>query len=229
MGAAKALKGVVMRKDHLVVIKNENGNLDYFPLKQWLRDHPMEFPTGMNTDYTSYQLRRGLKKKGWALHEDENRVLLVQPVDGEFPFIESIDSDEEEETEESLLAADEITFGLERDLQGALRMNIQQLEDGLSITDNGKEKVTEAGRIDITAKDKNGNVVVVELKAGEAGQAVVAQILAYMGAIAESEKRSVRGFLVAGGFNKKVVLAARAVPNLELRRYAFKFTFESIQ
>ena len=34
----------------------------------------------------------------------------------------------------------ETTFGLERDLQNALRSNIQQLEEGLKIVDEGKER-----------------------------------------------------------------------------------------
>jgi transposase-like protein len=41
------------------------------------------------------------------------------------------------ETEE-LIEASEATFGLERDLQLALRSNIQQLESGLEIIDDGK-------------------------------------------------------------------------------------------
>ncbi|HUQ69851.1 MAG TPA: helix-turn-helix domain-containing protein, partial [Planctomycetaceae bacterium] len=53
------------------------------------------------------------------------------------------------ETDE-LIQAVEATFGLERDLQLALRTNIGQLEAGLQIIDGGKERITEAGRIDIT-------------------------------------------------------------------------------
>src|SRR5262245_23875392 len=54
---------------------------------------------------------------------------------------------------DELIEAAEITFGLERDLQMALRSNIEQLEPGLEIIDGGKERITEAGRIDITARD----------------------------------------------------------------------------
>ncbi len=44
-----------------------------------------------------------------------------------------------------------LKFGLERDLQDALRGNIAQLEPGLKITDGGKENRVDAGRVDITA------------------------------------------------------------------------------
>jgi RecB family endonuclease NucS len=85
----------------------------------------------------------------------------------------------------------------------------------------------EAGRIDITAADPNGNSVVVELKAGIASPDVVAQVLAYMGSIADADKRPVRGIIVAGDFHKKVILASRAIGNLELKKYSFQFKFDA--
>ena len=58
-------------------------------------------------------------------------------------------------------------FSLERDLQDALRENIAQLEAGLQIVDGGREQVVDAGRIDITAMDAAGAIVIIELKAGD--------------------------------------------------------------
>lgn len=133
----------------------------------------------------------------------------------------------ETETDE-LIAAAETTFGLERDLQLALRSNIQQLEEGLVIIDEGKEYTTEAGRIDILAKDVSDRIVVIELKAGRAAPEALTQLLAYMGAVSEQQQQPVRGILVAGDFHPRVVFAARAVPHVTLRRYRFEFTFASI-
>ncbi len=130
---------------------------------------------------------------------------------------------------EQVIEALDTTFGLERDLQSALRANIEQLERGLTIIDEGKERSTDAGRIDITAQDQNGNIVIIELKAGTAQPDSVAQILSYMGVISESENKPVRGILVAGDFSARVVFAGRAVPNLELRRYSFRFSFEEVR
>lgn len=70
-------------------------------------------------------------------------------------------------------------FGLERDLQDALRANILQLEDGLKIIDGDIELRVEAGFIDILGRDRDGNAVVIELKAGTSKPESVAQILAY--------------------------------------------------
>ena len=134
----------------------------------------------------------------------------------------------DKETEE-LIAASEATFGLERDLQLALRANIEQLEPGLEIIDGGKELTTEAGRLDITARDKSGATVVIELKAGIAAPEALTQLLAYMGVVAQKEQKPVRGVLIAGGFHPRIIFAARAVSNVQLRQYRFKFTFEAVE
>lgn len=117
-------------------------------------------------------------------------------------------------------------FGFERDMQAALRDEIEQLEPGLEIIDDGAERTVDSGFIDITARDRTGATVVIELKRGTAGQKAVGQILSYMGDVAaEEEGRPVRGILVAGDFDHKAKSAARMVPNLSLRRYSVTFKF----
>lgn len=119
---------------------------------------------------------------------------------------------------------DELTFALERDLQKALRKNIEQLEPGLRIVDGGTEQTVDAGRIDITAEAPDGAVVVIELKAGRADLRAIGQVLSYMGTVG-ANRNSVRGILVAGSFEPRAVMAARAVPALQLRAYSFEFAF----
>ena len=116
-------------------------------------------------------------------------------------------------------------IGLERDLQAALRGCIEELESGLHITDGGNERSVASGFIDITAKDRNGKIVVIELKAGTARREAIGQVLSYMGDVAEEESAEVRGILVAGEFDDKARAAARVVPGLSLRRYRVKFEF----
>lgn len=118
------------------------------------------------------------------------------------------------------------SFSLERDLQRTLRDNIEQLEPGLRITDGGTERTVDAGRIDITAEDGNGNIVVIELKAGTARMASIGQILSYMGSIENPEEKGVRGILVAYDFDEQLEMAAKAVPNISLKAYSVQFTFE---
>jgi hypothetical protein len=117
-------------------------------------------------------------------------------------------------------------IGLERDMQAALRLAIGQLEPGLTIVDGGVERVVEAGRIDITARDAEEATVIIELKAGVAGQRAVAQVLSYMGdMVLEEPDVSVRGILVASGFDRKAIAAARMAPALTLKTYSVKFLF----
>lgn len=122
-------------------------------------------------------------------------------------------------------SADELTFTFERDLQKALRKNIGQLDLALTIVDGGSEQTVDAGRIDITAKASDGALVVIELKTGKADLRAIGQILSYMGTVNSDTDRDVRGILVAGGFDPRVVMAARAVPNLSLKEYSFQFAF----
>ncbi|HYX39164.1 MAG TPA: endonuclease NucS domain-containing protein [Oligoflexus sp.] len=120
------------------------------------------------------------------------------------------------------------TFKLERDLQVALRKNIGALEEGLEISDGGKERETKAGKIDITAKDASGKTVVIELKAGPARPSSLTQILAYMSSLNDEQNELVRGILVASDFDKKIVFAVKTIPAIKLYRYQYKFIFDRV-
>lgn len=147
------------------------------------------------------------------------------------PFFRSLvtqdnSDDGQNYTQASSTDSGEIQFGLERDLQRALRDNIKQLEPGLKIIDDGFERTVDAGRIDITAEDDDGQLVVIELKAGTAPPDAIPQLLAYMGTIENPDGKPIRGILVAKEFHPRVVQAAQAVPNLFLKAYSFQFTFK---
>lgn len=147
---------------------------------------------------------------------------------------DAVDTPEAEEARAEIVAKVEEEvgqrIGLERDMQAALRIEINQLEPGLTIIDDGAERSVDSGFIDITARDASGSTVVIELKAGPAGQRAVAQILSYMGDVAaEEENGKVRGILVASNFDAKAKAAARVVPSLILRKYSVRFLFSDGQ
>jgi RecB family endonuclease NucS len=131
------------------------------------------------------------------------------------------------EAESEIVEAFETKFGLERDLQLALRKNIGQLLPGGQIADGGRERSVPSGRIDIVARDESGSTVVIELKAGEADRDAVGQLLSYMGDLME-EGEQVRGVLVAHAFTSRATSAARSVPTIQLMQYRFQFTFERV-
>jgi len=128
---------------------------------------------------------------------------------------------------EVLSAVDGMGFALERDMERALRDNIEQLEARLTITDGGRQHVVPSGKIDITASDERGAIVVIELKADTADREAIGQILSYIGDVSVSAPQ-VRGILVAREFTPRAVAAARASPSIRLVRYGYHFTFEPV-
>jgi hypothetical protein len=119
-------------------------------------------------------------------------------------------------------------FSLERDMQRALRDDIESLGSGLRIVDEGMERAVDSGLIDVTCEDsEDGALVVVELKAGKADGRAVAQILGYMGDLSDEEApKSVRGILIAHDFDQRARSAAKMVPTLQLLVYSIRFDFK---
>jgi len=120
------------------------------------------------------------------------------------------------------------TFSLERDMQRALRDDIGALDPSLRIVDEGIERAVDSGLIDITCEDASDDAfVVVELKAGKADGRAVAQILGYMGDLAEEEvPKKVKGILIAQSFDQRARSAAKVVPSLRLLAYSIRFDFK---
>lgn len=120
-----------------------------------------------------------------------------------------------------------LRFGLERDMEDALYADLGQLEAGL--TNAARQVHIPAGIADIVAVDSVGRIVVIELKAGIAQVDSIAQLLAYMGTVANPEGRDVRGVLIAHDFAPRVRHAVSAVPNVSLRSYRIRFTFSDAE
>jgi hypothetical protein len=218
---------------HYAIVKGENGGAQQHPFNQWVRQNINSLPAEFNADgKTTYQLRRFLVQNGWRLETFDTQAFVIRPDEnGSFIYAEGLLSEFDNETssEENIIEeASEITFSLEQDMQAALRKNIETLEKGLTIVDNGKERNTVSGRIDITARDKNKTTVVIELKAVDARPEVIAQTLAYMQAVKEEDQTEVRGIIVASGFHDKVKLAARQISNLKLVKYSFQFNYSTV-
>jgi len=220
-----------MPQKHFVVLKDNSGNPALYPLKTWCRENrdKINFEPHGSTHF----FRNNLINEGWVRRDSEDTVFLIKPDESsDISYSETYITDIEETAQETESdyseEKEENTFGLERDMQAALRKNIEQLEPGLVITDNGAERITEAGRIDITADDKQKNIVIIELKTGTAKPKAISQVLAYMGAVAESDKKPVRGILIAKDFEKNAIYAASTVPNLKLKKYSYKFLFNDI-
>lgn len=218
---------------YFAIVPDTNGNGVRVPFLQWIKSNRHQLPSNFqNSDGTTHEWKRRLTKMGWKESAGVDTVFVIKPdengsIEYAGNYLDELDT-ESEEREAIEEAVQEVTFGLERDLQNALRQNIQSLEDGLEIIDGGREKHTEAGFIDITARDAQGRIVVIELKAPVGKPEVIAQTLAYMEAVKNKYKSEVRGIIIASGFVDRVKIAARQVPNLKLVTYAFQFNFNEV-
>jgi len=103
----------------------------------------------------------------------------------------------------------EVKERLERSLCSVLRNDLNAIEKGLKINDNGFERETKAGLINITASDNLNRPVAIKVCAFDAKEEDVIQILALIGALKEEEGCEVRGILVTSGFSEKIKLAVK--------------------
>lgn len=149
-------------------------------------------------------------------------------VDEKGACLADIEELEEESPEEEYLP-EEAAISLERDLENFLLTKLNVLEEGLRLYEGetGRQFQVQSGRIDILAQDRDNNFVVLELKAGTATEAVLAQILAYMADVTKevSIGKAVRGIIVAYDFAERLVAASSLLPAIKLMKYKVNFEF----
>ncbi len=93
-------------------------------------------------------------------------------------------------------------YASEEDMQKAILLEPSLVEDGFQPV--SYEKKVEPGFVDVYGKDKDGNLVVVEVKRKTAGNEAVLQLARYVDAIKGKADRRVRGILVAPNISKGV-------------------------
>lgn len=132
------------------------------------------------------------------------------------------------------IVEDPVAFGMEKHLEDFLVANWSQTELGKDwdiFTDEG-EKVgqqypTDTGNLDILAISKDRKrLLVVELKKGRASDAVVGQILRYMGFVQDElaeEGQTVQGAVIALDDDQRIRRALAMVPSVSFYRYQVSF------
>lgn len=127
-----------------------------------------------------------------------------------------------------------VAFALEKHLEDFLVANWAQTELGRNydIYEDegeciGQQYSTDTGSIDILAirKDKR-ELLVVELKKGRAADAVVGQVLRYMGYVAQElaeEGQTVKGVIIAQEEDQRIRRALAVTPNVSFYRYQVSF------
>lgn len=147
----------------------------------------------------------------------------------------ALDSEDEEEaggeTEQESSPSREFAF--ERDLKNYLARNLNALERGLELYDEGGVPGIEypvGGRyIDILGVDADGAFVVVELKVSRGYDKTLGQLMRYMGWVRRhlATGRPVRGIIVASGITEDLKIATW-VPDVKLVEYEIEFRLKQV-
>lgn len=131
--------------------------------------------------------------------------------------------------------ANDSEFAYERDLQNFLVKNLHLIEHGLKLYEedgiNGIEYPVGGRRIDILAVDKDGALVVIELKVSKGHDRVIGQILRYLGWIKKNlaaENQHVRGIIIAKEITDDLQLACTMTSDISLREYSISFSVEQV-
>lgn len=242
MTCIDAIREVFKNKDE-VLTTDEVINRIYskYPNKPWKTSTISAYLIGLSVNHPSSRYYPYARQQAFLFSLGNGKYRLWDPEkDGIWVVIETgvqlldanggTNSMEDVEQENINTAA-----SLEKDLENALVSNLEQLEPGLSLYEKngirGQQFDTNAvGRIDILAIDKQGNYVVIELKAGEADDKVCGQILRYMGWVKKelADGKPVRGIIIANSFSEQLKYAVSAVPNISLKLYKVHFTFSDV-
>ncbi|MGO7153832.1 endonuclease NucS domain-containing protein [Rhizobium leguminosarum] len=223
-----------MVQRHSVVIPKDDGGLEIYPLKDWLRQNPQYLPAGFDaTRSTSHQLRGALKQAGWAMQETPDEVRMISPSSaGGMHVVEELLGGAEDsigEVEES-----SSYFSLEYQLRDFLAANLGSIDFGgrklrLYVDPMGRDGIeypSAVGPIDILAIDEHGAFFVFELKRAQSADRALGQIARYMGWIKQTigRDKDVSGIIVSKSVSRNLKYARIVMPNIYLFECAVSFS-----
>jgi len=212
-----------------------------YPDQPWQRNTIQAHLIGLSVNHPSSRHYPSLRRQAFLFSLGDGRYRRWNPEeDGTWEVtdqgVQIAETSEEAEVVEELETTDsETTFSLERDLEKSLLSNLTQLEPNLRLYQendiSGQQLDTgQVGRLDLLCIDQNGDLVVIELKAGRVNEKICGQILRYMGWVGENlaHGRKVRGIIVASEFSESLKYAAKAMADVILKKYEVRFTFTSM-
>jgi hypothetical protein len=224
-----------MRKEFSVAIPREDGGVELYRMKEWLRQHPDENATGLDpTASTSHQLRDALRKVGWSVRETDTRVLLLKPGTADDTVaIDAVLGTTEDELGDREPEPEDTSFSLEYQLRDFLAQNLSAIDVGgrrlrLYVDPAGRDGIeypSAVGLIDLLAVDEGGSFYVFELKRARSPDHAIGQLARYMGWVHHTigAQNTVNGIIVAKQISDKLRYAVSVVPNVNLFEYQVKF------
>jgi len=165
--------------------------------------------------------------------EEEGKEAVREIVEGK-ATVESVEesirtiTDEQAKTE----------FVMEKYLEEFIEANFGKIDFGARLElhqdeeSSGRQYPTTVGNIDLLAIDKaKKEFVVIELKKGKSSDAVVGQILRYMGWVKENlaqNGESVRGIVIASEKDERIQYTLRMTPSIGLFLYRVSFELNKV-
>jgi RecB family endonuclease NucS len=115
----------------------------------------------------------------------------------------------------------------ETKIQEILESNVEVIEKGFQLVNKDSVLPPNSGIPDLICKDKIGNFVVIELKAGEASYHALGQAISYKGAIKKRTGGLVRAIVIGYSFDPKILFAkvlkdSDGLQLVEFKRYGLK-------
>lgn len=220
-------------KRFYIVIPKEDGGMEVYAMKEWLRQNPQHVPTGLDaTSSTSHQLRNGLRRQSWSVQETTSEVRLIPPGSTIPDLFNGDDDDDDPQLSEA-------SFGLEFQLRDFLAQNISVIVVNgrklkLYVDPTGRDGIeypTATGSIDILAVDDTGAFFVFELKRARTPDRAIGQLTRYMGWVRKTigKDQKVNGIIVAKEINNGLRYAISVVPNVSLFEYEVEFRLKPAQ
>jgi hypothetical protein len=245
---ANMLKRVIVDDDLLIYIVGMKCAGIFKVIKPYFNDQKLIWPDDVYPHRINFEPSLGppepvdIKQFYYAFFQASSpagyfRTQFREMPDGDYELFADFLRSGKVQTLEPLATAppeSEFALSIERDLEDYLESHIQTIEPGLKLYREedlkGRQFGTDVSRIDLLGQDPGGNLVVIELKAGEADRAVLGQILPYMGWVRQNlaKGKAVRGVVVASDFSQDLLFAINELSNLSLFRYSVQFMFKKV-
>jgi hypothetical protein len=194
--------------------------------------HIIKFTTNHNT-----RIHYGADSRHDLLFQLPDRSLrLYNPEDDPKPIYKNDDNDGGGDGEKVVCKGDS-QFAYESHLRDYLVNNLHQVEPGLQLYRDEEDRSIvgvefDAGgkRIDLLAVDKDGSLVVIELKVSRGYERTVGQILRYKAWVRDNlaDGRKVRGVIIAKSISPDLKLAASEIQDIDIFEYELKIDLKKI-
>lgn len=221
-----------MVQRHSVVISRDDGGVEVYPMKEWLRQNPDRVPAGFDaTSSTSHQLRAGLRHLGWTMQETNSAVRMIPPeAQDHAALVDDVLGKPDGAADE----ADFPVFSLEYQLRDFIASNLNAIDfDGrrlrLYVDPTGRDGIeypSAVGPIDILAVDSEGSFFVFELKRANSPDRALGQVARYMGWIKHTigNGKNVYGAIISKTVSENLKYATTITPNVFLFEYDVAFS-----